>query len=146
MSFRFSLAAVLLLREIEEEREERALTQILRQIGETREAILAIESQLQELAHERESSVGSMQLARSLREAEETRNSLQAVRIAREQQLSKLEEQRLQQIARYQQAHRARKMLTEMREAQQTRWHAERLRREQSTADDVFLSRRSRRQ
>ena len=146
MSFRFSLAAVLRLREIEEEREERALTQILRQIGETREAILAIESQLQELARERESSVGSMQLARTLLEAEETRNSLQAVRSSREQQLSKLEEQRLQQMARYQQAHRGRKMLTEMRNAQHSRWQAERLRREQSTADDVFLSRRSRRQ
>jgi flagellar FliJ protein len=145
MSFRFSLAAVLRLREIEEEREERALTDLLRQINEVQAAILAIESRLRELAGERDILLRSSQPAREMQETEETRKSLTTRLKDREQQLSRLEELQMEQMARYQQAHRGRKMLSEMRDAQRAVWQAQRLRREQSTADDVFLARRWRR-
>ncbi len=146
MSFRFSLAAVLRLREIEEEREERALTALLRQISEAQDTIRALESQLRELAHARETLLASSQRARTVHEAEARKAGLQTAWKTQKQHLSRLEELRLQQMARYQQAHRGRKMLTEVRDAEETAWQAERVRREQATADDVFLSRRRPRQ
>ena len=144
MGFRFTLAAVLRLREIAEEREERLLSSILRKIAQTRQAIEDVDAALLQMALGHDAGLSSTMVAGELQSFYERREILRAARRSHEEQLVKLEELRRQQLAIYQQAHRGRRMLTDMRMDQRAAWHAERSRLEQKAADDLFLARRSR--
>ncbi len=141
MAFQFSLAAVLRLREIEEQREERALMEILVELARTREKITALAAQGADAVRRREIS-----LAASLPAAE--LNTLYArVQLAKkqrevaEEQLRSLEAHRATQTARYQAARQARELLTGMRDEQRTSFMATRARQEQKSLDDIFSSR-----
>jgi flagellar FliJ protein len=144
MRFRFPLAAVLRLREIAEEREERLLSEILRRIVQTREALDQLDAAMVVVAERRNSglraSLSAAELQASYREVE----ALRAARQEHSEQLGKLEQLRLQQLAIYHAAHRGRRMLTEMRAEQRARFEATRAREEQKAADDLFLARHRR--
>ena len=142
MAFRFPLAAVLRLREIAEEREERLLTGILRQMQQVREEISSLDYALAQTAVVRASALASVTHAAELQCLHERRESLLLARLAQEQQLAKFEELRHQQLSAYQQAHQSRTVLTDMRAAHREAWEGQRTRNEQKAADDIFLSRR----
>ncbi len=144
MAFRFPLAAVLRLREIDEEREERLLTGILTRLGQTRQAIAEIDLALAQVSAWREAALGSALPAAELYSFYERRASLEASRRIHQEQLTKLEALRLQQLEVYQRAHRGRRMLADMKAEQKNAWEAGLAHREQKTADDLFLARRGR--
>ena len=144
MSFRFSLATVLRIRESLEKREERALQKIqlemahvLRQIEELNAEIAkSHKMREQEMAQPIPASHLHM-LLWQVQAAGERRGTLF-------QNLLVLEQQRDQQIKVYQQAHRDRETLTDMSNQQRDIYEQEQARDEQKSLDDIFMARRHR--
>jgi flagellar export protein FliJ len=67
----------------------------------------------------------------------EFKNAAEALRL----RLQKLETQRVKQLAIYQNAHRDRQVLSELRDQQRKAYELEQRRQEQKTLDDLFLAR-----
>ncbi len=141
MAFRFSLAAVLRLREIHEQREERLLTRILAQVTQTREAISNLDLQLAQAASRREAELRRRMTAIELHVAYGLSAMLKESKQLREQQLVQFEQQRDKQIAVYRRAHQGRELLTNMRQEQQEEFLTEQGRKEQKALDDLFIAR-----
>jgi flagellar export protein FliJ len=143
MAFRFSLATVLRLREIAEEREERLLGQILTQMARARESLTDLQAQQLDSIRRRE-----VELTQQIAVAElhvfygEIKLLGEKQQLAREQ-IEKLEALRVQQTKVYELAHQARELLSGMREEQLDAFEYERGRKEQGTLDDNFSSRRA---
>ena len=141
MAFRFSLATVLRVREIAEEREERLLTQILGQIAKTRQELHDLKAQVDMLLRRSEG-----ELARSISAAQMhiTYGQMRALELMQKdvaEQLGKLEALRDQQMKNYAAARRNREVLSELREGQEERFHYEQSRQEQALMDDNFAAR-----
>jgi flagellar export protein FliJ len=145
MGFQFSLAAVLRIRGMVEEREERLLRQILMEIAQTVERLESNQRALDRayaslsegaaepgLGHELHAAYGQV------KELTQTRTELSAHR-------DKLLQMRDQQLTVYHSAHRDRDMLTTMQQQQRNAYDAAMARREQKLLDDNYIARRNRR-
>lgn len=144
MGFQFSLAAVLRVRGITEEQEERLLQKILFEITQTAEAIGNIEKQIAEANAFREGSLGKPVSGYHLHASYEAIKALKQSKKELEEKLEKLKVLRDKQIKVYEAARRNREMLTDMRETQQAAYETEVARYEQRTLDDNHIARRGR--
>jgi len=144
MPFRFSLAAVLRVRESIEEREERALRKIQLKISRTARQIEELDVEISGLHSEREQEMKlPIQAARlrlflgRLEVSIEKRKALCT-------QLETLKQDRDQQMAVYRSAHRNRETLTEMSSKLKDVYELEQDRVDQNTVDEIFIMRRPR--
>ncbi len=144
MAFRFSLAAVLRLREIHEQREERLLAQILAQVAQARETLASLDVQIAEAAVRRETDLLQRTPAAELHAAYGMSALLKERRQFTADQLAQFEQLRDKQIKTYQAAHQAREVLSTMREKQRDSFLAEQARHQQKALDDMFIARRLR--
>jgi flagellar export protein FliJ len=142
MAFRFSLATVLRLREIAEEREERLLGQILQQIAQAVQMISDLETQRTNLIRQRETDLQSQMSAAELHISYAQLRALEDKQKQAREHLTKLETLRMQQLKVYEAAHQNRELLTGMREEQLDAHRLEQTKLEQSVMDDNFISRR----
>ena len=142
MSFRFSLATVLRLREIAEEREERLLGRISSQIAQARENLDNVQIQYADLLRRRELELERRMAAAELHISYGQMRALEEMQKNTQDELDKLEALRGQQLKAYEVAHRNRELLEGMREEQLQLFHLEQVRQNQKTMDDVFASRR----
>ncbi len=142
MPFRFSLAAVLRIREGIEEREERALEAIQVEIAKTLHAIDDIDQlHLQEAQH-RQQLLSTTALAANVQLSVLAQEELRERKKALQSQLQKLIAERELQLKKYEEAHRNREMLTGIRQRQREQYDLEFARRQQKILDDIFLNRR----
>ena len=143
MAFRFPLATLLRLREIAEEREERALGRLLSEMAQVRHSLSDLQTQRINLIQTRE------RCAKLLISSAELQSSYGQVAYVERRQaevrdhLTKLELLRVEQLRRYEIAHRDREVLSGMREEQLDTYRREQTRQEQNSMDDNFSSRRS---
>jgi flagellar FliJ protein len=145
MGFRFTLAAVLRLREIREEIEERRLSEILAQIARTRESITVIDAEMVEAAAKRDRDLSGGMSGSELHAANGLAAMLKEHRQLRLAKLAHLEQLRDQQIPVYKRAHQDRELLSGMREEQREEYAAGQLRQQQKLVDDLFTARIRRR-
>jgi flagellar FliJ protein len=141
MKFQFTLATVLRVREIAEEREERLLTQILGQIAKTRQELHDLQAQVALLLERSERDLKSSMAAAQLHITYAQMRALELMQKDVIEQLGKLESLRDHQMNIYRAARRNREVLTELREDQKERFAYEAMRREQSLMDDNFAAR-----
>ncbi len=144
MAFRFPLASVLRLREIEEQREERLLTQILNQIAETKAELVSIDQRVAEVHLRRQAELADPIAATQLHSSYALVQLLKEHRQAREAVLAQFELLREKQLRAYQTAHQGRELLSTMRDEQQATHADARARQDQKSLDDIFASRRMR--
>jgi flagellar export protein FliJ len=143
MAFKFSLATVLRIRTIAEEREERMLQHIQREIINTQQTLDTLDQAVVRHTSSRieqrfrtfdgsfvHSSYGEITKLRSDRNDTADR-------------LEKLVQLKVIQVYTYAAARRNREMLTEMSHAKQSAYNAEAARRDQAILDDNFIARRS---
>ena len=144
MSFQFSLAAVLKVRGILEEKEERMLQQILFELAQTRDTLARIEAAIAELDGARSSNVFKASLGRNIQASYGEINGLKQTRKDLEANIEKLEQLRDRQIVIYDKARQNREMLTGMHKEQRVAYESDLARMEQKTIDDNFIARRGR--
>lgn len=144
MGFVFSLAAVLQVRRNAEEREERILGDVLREMNQTMQSIQRIDAELTGTTVRREAEIeqafpGSHHHVSYARHAllRQTRSEL-------EEQLTQWKELRDRQVAVHQSARAGREMISDLRVRQRDAYVSAMSRREQSTLDDGYLARRGR--
>ena len=144
MAFRFSLDTLLRVREIDEQREERLLGQILNQITQTYKTLADLAVQRRAMITQRESSLQQQTSAAELMLSyERIRANDEMVRTG-QHQLVKLHAMKDQQMKVYETAHSNREVLSTMREKQREHYKQDQSRKEQSMMDDNFSSRRAR--
>lgn len=144
MSFQFSLAAVLKVRGILEEKEERMLQQILFELAQTRDTVARIEAAIAELDGARSANVFKASLGRNIQASYGEINGLKQTRKDLEAHIEKMEQLRDRQIVVYETARRNREMLTGMHKEQRIAYESDLARTEQKTIDDNFIARRGR--
>jgi len=144
MAFRFTLATVLRLREIAEQREERLLGQIQAQIGAVRQNLIDLAAQRQSLLSRREDAIQRKASAAEISGFYGDLRTVDHLVEAGKDQLTKLEVLRDQQMKIYQSAHGKRELLDGMRQEKKAEYEHELDRKEQSALDDNFSSRRAR--
>jgi flagellar FliJ protein len=145
MAFKFTLATVLRLREIDEEREERLLGQILSQIASTRLELDDLQLQVDNLLRSREQQ---LQTTTSAAQLQITYGHMRALEVLQKDvavQIDNLETLRDQQMRIYQNARRNREVVTSLRDQQQAVYREMRKRKEQAQMDDNFAARLARR-
>jgi flagellar FliJ protein len=144
MAFQFTLAAVLRIRGILEEREERLLQRILFEISQTLENLARTDAEIAGSNVSRRENVfkpvAGYKLHASYGEVKELKKSRKEL----EEQIEKLEELRDRQLMVYEGARRNREMLTDMHDEQRTIFDSDTARREQKTLDDNYIVRRGR--
>jgi flagellar FliJ protein len=144
MAFRFTLATVLRLREIAEQREERLLGQIQAQIAAVRQSLIDLASQRQKLLAQREEAIQRTAAAAVISGFYGELRAVDGLVATGKEQLAKLEVLRDQQMRIYEAAHGKRELLDGMRQEQKAEYQHELERKEQSALDDNFSSRRAR--
>ncbi len=143
MAFKFSLATLLKLREISEQREERLLGQIQSQIVKSRQSLADLAAQREELFRVREEALQQSTSAVDLLHSYEQVRNVERLEESGREQLAKLITLRDQQMKIYQGAHVKTEVLREMRSGQKETFYKELTKREQSVMDDNFSSRRA---
>jgi flagellar FliJ protein len=141
MAFRFSLATVLRVREIAEEREERLLTQILGQIAKTRQELNDLKAQVDMLLRRSETELTTSISAAQLHITYGQMRALELMQKDVAEQLAKLETLRDQQMKIYAAARQNREVLSALREDQIERYRYLLSRQEQALMDDNFSAR-----
>jgi flagellar FliJ protein len=144
MSFQFSLAAVLRIRGVLEEKEERMLQQILFEIAQTREELARTEAAIAGTDAARRADIFKSHIGRNIHASYGEVNELKQNRKNLEERIEKLDQLRERQIAVYEAARRNREMLTGMHEEQRSVYDSGVARQEQKTIDDNFIARRGR--
>lgn len=144
MAFRFSLATVLRVRVIAEEREERMLQKILFEIAQLNEAVARTDAAMAELNSSRRTDLFKAVVGRHLHASYGGVEELRQRRIDLEAQLEKFEQLREIQVKAYEAARRDREMLTDMREERRGAYDVDVARNEQKTLDDNYIARRGR--
>jgi flagellar export protein FliJ len=144
MSFQFSLAAVLLVRENAETREERALQKIQLEIAHASRQIEELDAEIANAHLAREEAMQNLipafQLHDYLRQsqaAEEKKKTLL-------HRLQILGQELQRQMKAYQAAHRDREALTHILEEQREAYEQQQARNQQKQLDDLFMARRHR--
>jgi flagellar export protein FliJ len=142
MAFQFTLATLLRLREIAEQREERLLGQIQAQIAQSHQTLIDLAVQRQSLVAHRERMIQQIMpsaeivgLYNGIRRIEELEQTGRA-------HLVKLQGLRIQQMKAYEIAHKNKELLTGLRKEQLDAYRSAQTRHEQSALDDNFSSRR----
>ena|SRR6266851_4761669 len=144
MAFHFSLATVLRVRAIIEEREEGILQKILFDISKVFDDLERIDAQTEEADNSRHAEVLKPCIGLDVHASYGEVKELKQRRKDFEDKIQKLEEARDRQLTIYEAARRNREMLTDMREKKRTAYDAEMNKREQKTLDDNYISRRGR--
>ena len=143
MSYRFPLHAVLRVRELAVEAEERTLQRILAELETLRQALVRTEGELRETAAAREQAFAGEPLpAMHLHGAYAAAAMLRARREALTRQIAVFEDLRQKQVAQYAEAHRGREVLLSLRDSGREAWARTQTRREEKTADEAFLNKR----
>jgi flagellar export protein FliJ len=144
MSFRFPLAAVLLVRENAEQREERALKKIQLEMAHAARQLEELNAEIAsvQLARERamQQPVPAIQLHGYEQRAQEAAEKKKTLVI----QIQTLRQALGQQMKVYHAAHRDRESLTDMQEKQREEYDVEQSRKQQKQLDDMFMARRHR--
>lgn len=144
MAFKFSLATVLRVRGMVEDREERMLPRIQQEISQTRQAVAQADLDIAASNASRAAEVFKPSAGANVHAAYGGIQQLKQNREEYEAQLGKLEELKQMQLDVYRAARRDREMLSDMRAKQRDVHASDQARREQSTMDDIFSARRSR--
>jgi len=144
MPFQFSLATVLRIRGILEEKEERMLQQILFELTQTREALARTEAEILESDASRCADIFKTRIGHNIHASYGEINELKQNRKSLEEKIEKLEQLRDMQVVVYETARRNREMLTGMHQVQRTAYESGLARMEQKTIDDNFIARRGR--
>jgi flagellar export protein FliJ len=144
MGFQFSLASVLRVREMIQEREESILKKILFEISQASETIGRIDAQLAEAYSSRLADVLKPAIGLDLHASYGEVKELKRRREELETQIRKLKQARDAQLIVYEGARRNREMLSDLREKKHRAYGAERNKREQKAMDDNFIARRPR--
>lgn len=144
MAFHFSLATVLRVRAIIEEREEGILQKILFDISKVFDDLERIDTRIEEADNSRHAEVLRPCIGLDVHTFYAQVKELKQRRKDFEDKIQKLEEARDKQLTIYEAARRNREMLTDMREKKRTAYDAEMNKREQKTLDDNYISRRGR--
>jgi flagellar export protein FliJ len=141
MAFRFTLAAVLKLRESLEKQEYSKLLKVRKEIADLEGAIQARwEHEL--LAEEkRKTELGRGMPASHLQDFYEKAHALQQQREILKVTLKETEKKREEQLKRYRGARQGREMLEKLREQQYSEYLQEKNKQEQALVDDLFLAR-----
>lgn len=142
MSFRFSLSAVLRLREGLERREYLALQALHAQVAETRSDIKGLEQKLAQARIQRSDKLKEGIFAAHLQLELEGETRIEHRRQALLTKLAELQHKVKEQIARYQHARRQRETLEALRRQQSQEYEREQATREQQASDELFLLRR----
>jgi flagellar export protein FliJ len=144
MAFRFSLATVLRVRGIIEEREEALLQKILFDISKIFEDLERTDVQLAETDASRQADVLKpcigLQLHASYGEVQELKQRRRDLAA----RIQELEQERDRQLSVYEAARRDREILTDMRERKRTAHDTDISKREQKILDDNYIARRGR--
>jgi len=139
MAFRFRLQALLRLRQVREQRERLQLELILRELLQARTQIEAFEQERRVAWGEFEERLRAGMIGAELH----LEALLAAARAARQralsEQLRRLEEHRLQQMATFQKAQQHRKVVETLWVRQFEAYRGLQARRTQQTLDDLFL-------
>ena len=144
MAFQFSLATVLRVRGIIEEREEGILQKILSEISSILDDLERTDDQLAALDASRDADVFKARIGIQVHASYGEVNDLKQRRKDLEEQIQKLEQARDEQLIIYEAARRDREMLTDMREKKRTAYDSDMSKREQKTLDDNYIARRGR--
>jgi flagellar export protein FliJ len=144
VAFHFSLATVLRVRVIIEEREEGILQRILFNISKVFDDLERIHTQIEEADESRHAEILKPCIGLDVHACYDQVKELKQHRKDLEDKIQKLEEARDKQLAVYEAARRNREMLTDMREKKRTAYETEMNKREQKTLDDNYISRRGR--
>jgi len=142
MAFRFSLATLLRLREIAEQREERLLGQIQNHVVKSRQTLIELEAQRRMLITQRELAVQQLSSAAEMVSFYDRVRMIEELERSGREQLTKVEALRDQQMKVYEDAHRKRDLISGMREDHLEEYRREQARQEQNAMDDNFSSRR----
>ena len=144
MAFQFSLATVLRVRKIIEEREEGILQKILFNISKVFDDLERIDARIVEADDSRHAEVLKPCIGLEVHAYYGEVKELKQCRKDLEDKIQKLEEARDKQLIIYEAARRNREMLTDMREKKRTAYDVETNKREQKALDDNYISRRGR--
>ena len=144
MPRRFPLAAVLNLRQQQEDAEERALGAIAAKILDVRTALGRVEAELVRHRTARAAEVAGLESAAHHVASDLRWKMLGDTRANLLGGLKQLETQRLEQMKRYLTARSDREMLTELRAKQHDAWNAEIAARDAKRIADLFAARRHR--
>ncbi len=144
MAFHFSLATVLRVRIIIEEREEGRLQKLLFDISKVFDELERIDTRIEQADDARHIEVSKPCIGLDVQARYGDVKELRQRRKDLEDKIQKLEEARDKQLAVYEAARRNREMLTQMREKTRTAYDIEMNKREQKILDDNYISRRGR--
>jgi flagellar export protein FliJ len=137
MAFRFPLASVLSL----ERREELALQKILMEMAQVRQTIDQLTGQIAQaqktIERVMQKALPAVQMQSMLNQANAAIERKRALIAA----LEALEQKREQQLRAYQDAHRSRRMLSDMAKQRRAAWDQERVKSQQKFLDDIFAAR-----
>jgi flagellar export protein FliJ len=144
MAFRFPLAAVLLVRENAEQREERVLQKIQQEMAQVSRQIDALDAEIADVHGARDRAmvepIPAFQLHSILLRAEDAAKRRKPL----QEKLANLLEDRNRQMKVYQAARRDHEALTNMLQKQREAYEQEQARNAQKQLDDIFISRRRR--
>lgn len=142
MSFKFSLATVLKVRESVERREERVLQKIQLEIARTLRQADELVEQISRTHEARERLMQQATAASNLHTLLEAAQAMSEQRLGLLERVQVLEQERAKQMKVYQAAHRDREMLTDMQMRQRDTYEKELERTRQKQLDDLFMARR----
>jgi flagellar export protein FliJ len=140
MGFQFSLASVLRLREIAEEREERLLQGIQSEIARASESLNSNAAELEALYASRDDNTLQRVLAADLHSSYAHIDRLSGSRNELIQQIEKLEELKDRQMISYRTVLQDREALDQIRDQKRSEHDARVAKREQNLMDDTFGS------
>jgi len=145
MAFHFALATVLRARETFERREQMALDQCYRQLYSVQKQLSETDGRLASLRSEYEACLAGGTKAATLRCLDEESLRVERRRLEVLKQLMQAQQVLRQQLESYHAARQKREVVSELRRSAYREWTRKESQREQRFADDLFLSRRSRR-
>jgi flagellar export protein FliJ len=140
MAFRFSLAAVLKLRESLEQQEYFKLLKLQQEITTMEEQIRQTEEQQLEAEAERTSELVRGLPAGDLQDSYEKSLAWVRLREALKMNLRETEARRQQQLVTYRAVRQGREILEKIRERQHSEYIRDRNKQQQALVDDLFLS------
>ena len=143
MAFRFSLETVLRLKQVAEEREERAMEEILRKIAREQQELGDLAAARKRLSEQCEAALRSKTSGAELLFVRGQIRALEGRESNARENLAHLVEQRQAQMKVYETAHRNRELLSRMREEQIEYFRRKQALKEQMQMDDIFSCRRT---
>ena len=144
MAYQFPLDAVLRIRGIVEEQEERMLQKILFEITQTLESIELVDAELVGSNASRRADVFKAFIGHNVQASYEKVMELKQRRKDLQEKLGKLEQLRDRQLVVYRGARQNREMLTNICAEKRDAYELDMARREQRTLDDNHMARRER--